>query len=94
MKTAIRNGTVIAWNGQSHTVLENGVVVVDGNRISFVGGSYDEPVDNSIDAAGRLVIPGLVNAHLHVTDTLYTKGYLEDFKSRFERPQKEYTALL
>ena len=83
MRKAIRNGTVVAWNGAHHHVIEGGAVVFEDDRIVYVGkdaagGDTLGPVDETIDASGRLVIPGLVNSHLHVTDTLFTKGYLEE----------------
>ncbi len=78
MVTEIRNGTVIAWDGQQHTVIDPGVVVFDGNEITHVGAAYDGTPDEVIDATGRIVMPGLVNSHLHVTDTPFTQGYLED----------------
>ena len=78
MRKAIVNGNVIAWDGQRHFLIQSGVVVMNDATIEFVGQDHDEPVDETIDATGRLVIPGLVNAHLHVTDTLFTKGYLEE----------------
>ena len=78
MTTEIRNGTVIAWIDGKHQVIDRGSVVFDGQMITFVGTAYDGEADQVIDAAGRLVIPGLINNHLHVTDTPFTKGYLED----------------
>lgn len=78
MTTEIRNGTVIAWNGTAHHVIDPGAVVFNGNEITFVGSEYDGHADNIIDAAGRIVMPGLINSHLHVTDTPFTQGYLED----------------
>lgn len=78
MRKAIVNGVVIAWDGSKHRVIGGGVVVFKGNEIEFVGARYDGVIDETIDATGRLVIPGLVNSHLHVTDTLFTKGYLEE----------------
>ncbi len=78
MRKAIVNGTVIAWDGSRHSVIPTGTVVFNNDAIEFVGIAYDEPVDETIDATGRLVIPGLVNSHLHVTDTPFTKGYLEE----------------
>jgi len=86
MKTAIRNGVVIAWKDDRHQVLSPGVVVFEDNEIVCVAERYDGAVDTTIDAAGRLVIPGLVNTHLHVTDTPYTKGFLEDFPGRPASP--------
>ena len=78
MRTIIRNGTVLAWQGERHEVLKRGEVVFEGNEITFVGEAYEGAVDEVVDATGRLVIPGLINGHLHVTDTPFTKGYLED----------------
>ena len=78
MRKAIINGTVIAWDGAKHYAIEAGTVVFNDHLIEFVGRESDGPVDEIIDATGRLVIPGLVNSHLHVTDTLFTKGYLEE----------------
>jgi len=81
MRVVIQNGTVIAWADGRHAVLEDAVVVFEGDEIVFVGNGYDGVVDQTIDATGRLVIPGLVNAHLHVTDTVYTKGHIEEVGS-------------
>jgi cytosine/adenosine deaminase-related metal-dependent hydrolase len=78
MTTLITNGTVIAWVDGRHSILESGSVVIEGNEITYVGDNYEGEAETVIDATGRLVIPGFVNAHLHVTDTLYTKGYLEE----------------
>ena len=81
MHTLIKNGTLVAWDGDHHRVLEPGVVVFKDNEIVFVGETYDDDVDTTIDATGRLVIPGFVNSHLHLTDTPFTKGHQEDIGS-------------
>lgn len=78
MISEIRNGTVVGWIDGRHQVLNRASVVFDGNTIIFVGNNYNGATDRVIDATGRLVIPGLINNHLHVTDTPFTKGYLED----------------
>ncbi len=81
MRRHINNGTVIAWIDNRHQILDRGSVVFEGNEIVFVGAAHEGPVDRAdevIDATGRLVIPGLINSHLHVTDTAFTKGCLED----------------
>ena len=64
MVTVIEGGTVIAYTGNGHKVLPEGQVVCDGNRISYVGRAYAGPVDQKIDARGKLVIPGLINHHM------------------------------
>jgi len=81
MNTLIKNGTLISWDGDRHRVLESGEIVFRDNEIVFVGKNYDGDVDTTIDATGRLVIPGFVNSHLHLTDTPFTKGYQEDVGS-------------
>jgi 5-methylthioadenosine/S-adenosylhomocysteine deaminase len=94
MTTLIRNATVIAWQNGRHVVIENGVVAVAGDTIVHVGESYDGPVTETIDATGRIASPGFVNAHLHLTDTPFTKGYLEDNVGAIDRPNEEYSANL
>ena len=71
MKTQIRGGTVVAFEDEGHKILEKGVVVFEGNEITHVGETYAGEADETIDASGNLVIPGLVNMHLHATDTAY-----------------------
>ncbi|WP_205261631.1 amidohydrolase family protein [Nakamurella leprariae] len=49
--------------------LSDGTVVLDGTRIAWVGDTADhlaQDDDQVVDAAHRVVIPGLVNAHYHV----------------------------
>lgn len=49
-------------------VIEDGVVVINGNRIEAIGprGSVSVPADARVmDMAGKTIIPGLVDAHWH-----------------------------
>ena len=43
-----------------------GDVFVDGERISLLGEDLDVTADTTIDAAGKLVLPGLVDPHTHL----------------------------
>ena len=69
--------------------MKRGEVVFENNEITFVGEAYEGAVDEVVDATGRLVIPGLINGHLHVTDTPFTKGYLEDTGSSANTAQAQ-----
>ncbi|MEM7696108.1 MAG: amidohydrolase family protein [Pseudomonadota bacterium] len=94
MTTLLKNGTVIAWRDGRHEIIQNGTVAFDADRIVDVGESFDGTADTTIDMAGRIVAPGFVNAHLHLTDTPFTKGYLEDNRGLVERTGAEYSANL
>jgi 5-methylthioadenosine/S-adenosylhomocysteine deaminase len=70
----INNGTVVTMD-DARSVYFGGHVVVDGDRIAAVGaGSYaGEAADAEvIDAAGMIVMPGLIDLHYH---TAIGKGY-------------------
>lgn len=58
----IRNAHIITCAGAEY---ENGVIVFD-DKIRFVGDAYEGDTDEIIDAEGRYVIPGLIDAHCHV----------------------------
>ncbi len=63
MRTLIRGSWVVGFDGQEHRLVKDGVVVYEDDRIVHVGKSYNDDVDEVIDAKRRLVIPGLVNIH-------------------------------
>lgn len=60
-KTLIRARYVIASDGESHHILEDGEVVYEGTTIVFTGHGYAEPVDEVIDAGNAIVGPGFVD---------------------------------
>jgi len=48
-------------------VIENGTLVVEGNRITAVGRNVPIPAGaKQIDARGKTIMPGIVDAHAHV----------------------------
>jgi imidazolonepropionase-like amidohydrolase len=66
----IKNGTLIDGSGREPTT--NVVIAVEGNRISHVGppGAAmrpETPHDIVIDAAGKFILPGLIDAHCHIS---------------------------
>lgn len=67
MKTLIQGGYIVGFNGKSHEILKEGVVVFENETISFVGFSYPGSVDKTVDARKKLVIPGFVNTHIHAS---------------------------
>ena len=63
MRTLIKGGYVVAYDGKGHRLITDGVVVYEDDKILYVGKSYDDRVDKTIDASGRLVSPGFINIH-------------------------------
>ncbi|MFA4936355.1 MAG: amidohydrolase family protein, partial [Candidatus Methanoperedens sp.] len=70
----IKGGSVLAANG---AIIDRGVVVVDNGFITFVGKDTKEKADKVIDAKGGAVMPGLVNAHTHLSMTIF-RGFAEE----------------
>jgi 5-methylthioadenosine/S-adenosylhomocysteine deaminase len=63
----IRGGTAIVFDGHGHSYLEDGEIAVSGSQISYVGPRRTVAPDGRvIDAAGKVVIPGLISSHAHV----------------------------
>ncbi|WP_456460038.1 amidohydrolase family protein [Reichenbachiella sp.] len=64
-KVAFTNARIITMNGDQ--VIENGTVVVESNKIIAVGANVEVPSDAKvIDAAGKTIMPGLVDVHAHL----------------------------
>jgi imidazolonepropionase-like amidohydrolase len=66
----IKNGTLI--DGLGGDPVPNRLLVVEGNRITLVGepdGSMwpETPDDRVIDAVGKFILPGLIDAHCHIS---------------------------
>jgi hypothetical protein len=67
--TVIEGGTLI--DGTGAAPLSNAVIVMQGNRITAVGaqGQVTIPAGATrIDARGRFIIPGLIDAHAHMRE--------------------------
>jgi 5-methylthioadenosine/S-adenosylhomocysteine deaminase len=48
---------------------KGGEILFAGNRIEAVGRSLNAAADETIDATDKIVMPGLVNAHMHTWET-------------------------
>lgn len=73
--TAIVGGTIV--DGTGRDAVPNGVVVVQGGRIACVGTVAQCAVPagaTRVDASGRFITPGLVDAHVHFSQTGWVDG--------------------
>lgn len=56
-----------------------GDILIEGDKIKEVGKSLNIEADYIIDATGKVVIPGLIQTHIHLTQTLY-RGQADDLE--------------
>lgn len=60
----IKNGHIYTMAGQ---IIENGSILIDGDKIVEVGKDIVAPLDAEvINAGGRMVLPGFIDGHSHL----------------------------
>jgi len=89
----VENAEVLVTMDGARREIENGAVLIRDNHIEWVGSSTDlaarleanamQP-DRRIDASGCIVIPGLVNCHHHLYQTLTRSIGTGEGKSLFD----------
>jgi Tol biopolymer transport system component/imidazolonepropionase-like amidohydrolase len=66
---ALTGARIVTMAGADGGVIENGTVLVEGNRITAVGPADEVTVPaaaHRVDLEGRTLIPGLIDVHAHV----------------------------
>lgn len=88
----IGNGRLITQNPQT-PYIENGAVAVEGNAIADFGTTAEMkqkyPAAEYYDAANRVIMPGLINAHTHIYSS-FARG----LSMPQERPNKDFMEVL
>jgi 5-methylthioadenosine/S-adenosylhomocysteine deaminase len=78
VKTLIRRATIIAMGGPEGDEPFTGDILTEGSTIAAIGRDLgDHPDATIIDGRDHLVMPGLVNGHLHSSEQF--------FKGRYEK---------
>ena len=73
--TVVRNSTIVTMNDRLD-IVEGSVVIRDG-RIAAIGAEPDERWDAVIDARGAYLLPGFIQTHVHLCQTLF-RGMADD----------------
>src|SRR5438477_4951710 len=71
----IKSGTIVTMD-EDNSIVRGDVLIRDG-RIAEVVGKVDGNADEIIDAAGCAVLPGFVQTHIHLCQTLF-RGAADD----------------
>jgi len=74
----VRGGTIVTMDAERH-VIENGFIAVRGDEIVAMGEAKDPVMTagQTIEATGKLIIPGLINGHTHIPMVLM-RGLIDD----------------
>src|SRR5215216_5372241 len=76
MRLLIKHGTIVTASD-----FYAGDVYVEGERIATIGMSLDVPADRTIDATGKLVLPGGIDVHTHLDMPFGGTTSADDFES-------------
>ena len=71
----IKQAEIITMNDGGEQFI--GDILIEGDRIVAIGNRLDQKADKIIDASGRIVIPGFVQTHIHLCQTLF-RGKADD----------------
>jgi cytosine/adenosine deaminase-related metal-dependent hydrolase len=77
---AITDAFVVTMDSERR-VLEHGALTVDDGRITWIGKADQRPdltAAETVDAGGKVLLPGFVNAHTHATHNLQRGGPSDD----------------
>lgn len=77
MAILIKNGTIVTMNNKREII--QGDLLIEEDRISQIGKLKNYKTEQVIDAAGNLVIPGLIQSHLHLCQALF-RGLADDLE--------------
>ena len=62
----LKNGLLIDGNGSEP--VQYGSIVIEGDRIKYIGDNFYQSLPKNtrtIDASGKTILPGFINAHVH-----------------------------
>lgn len=64
MKTLLSGGIVVTCDAL-HTIHAPGDILIENDQLVYVGPRYTGAYDQRVTATGRVLMPGLINAHTH-----------------------------
>jgi 5-methylthioadenosine/S-adenosylhomocysteine deaminase len=95
MKTLLERATVVTMNTRKE-ILYNAHVLIEDSRITTVGSVNSGEADQVIDCRGKILIPGLVSAHSHLTGLLqrglWDENSFESWSQKSTATEKSFQA--
>jgi 5-methylthioadenosine/S-adenosylhomocysteine deaminase len=78
MSVLLKDIDWLVTQDHARTVLKNTSIRIEDEVIAEIG-SHPSQADQIIDCHGKIVLPGLINTHTHLSMTLF-RGYADDMK--------------
>lgn len=75
----IENCNWIVTQNAKREVLRDAAILIEDGAIREIGRSISGTADAKLDGAGKIALPGLINAHTHVSMTLF-RGFADDMQ--------------
>jgi len=69
MSRTLLRGAQVVTMAPDRPDAERADILIDSDRITMIGENLDAPEADTVDLTGRVILPGLVNAHLHTWQT-------------------------
>ena len=77
------------FDGTSDSVTRNATVVIDGRRITAINPSTTPPNAKIIDLGDATLLPGFIDAHVHLTEEAGDNWYLDWFQNMTRQPAEQ-----
>lgn len=87
----IKNGLILTLN-KSREIIQNGSIHIENDKIVEIGKNRElkkGKFDKIIDGNNKIIMPGLVNAHNHVNETI-VRGLGADGLNQFRKNKTKY----
>ncbi|MGA8205173.1 MAG: amidohydrolase family protein [Woeseiaceae bacterium] len=84
------------FDGASGKLIDNGMVVVEGKKISAVGQRLEVPAGAQvIDLGNATLLPGFIDSHVHLSGEMHDNYYKDFYQYTFRLPPEQafYAAL-
>ncbi|MFC4776419.1 5'-deoxyadenosine deaminase [Paenibacillus sp. GCM10023252] len=76
-RVLIRQAEIVTMNGDNEVL--TGDVLIEGDRITQIGQGLDAEADKIVEARGQVLLPGFVQTHVHLCQTLF-RGRADDME--------------
>jgi 5-methylthioadenosine/S-adenosylhomocysteine deaminase len=73
----IKNCDWIVTQDKKREVLRDASILIQDGEIKQIGKNLRSPADSEVDGHGKIALPGLINAHTHLSMTMF-RGYADD----------------